>query len=156
MWFFNHNHVHVFNVMMKTTIDITTVVVQWVPYIIVPLFDTIIIVLILEGSIYSDGTISQLPSATHIGFWVLTWPSDFIQSFFVVLQVKHVIFYSLHSHNVMILLDTVRFCKNSAPKHVPNYTSGMENQFLYPPLGFIYVFFTFFGLANVHLSTKSH
>ena len=75
---------------MKSTIDITTIVVYWVIHVIVPLVDTNIIVWMLHISIYSNGKRAQIPSNTNIDFYVFTWPGDFIQRWFVTLEPKHV------------------------------------------------------------------
>ena len=80
-----HNHVDVSIDVIKSTIDITTMFVYWVLHIIVPLFDTSIIVWMLRNSLYSNGKRSQISSKTHIDFYVFTWPGDFIQRWFVIL-----------------------------------------------------------------------
>ena len=52
---FTHNHVDVSIDVIKSTIDITTIVVYWVIHIILPLCDANIIVWMLHISLYSKG-----------------------------------------------------------------------------------------------------
>ena len=75
-----HNHVDVSIRVMKSTIDITTVVVYWVFRIIAPLFDTSTVVWMLHISLFSTvGDLHKYHKKQHIDFCFFTWPSSFMQ-----------------------------------------------------------------------------